>query len=170
MSSTREELIKTVVQEFAGEEALEVLGHLKEDVETTDEVIATETGMRLNAVRKILYKLYDLHLASYRRTRDKSTGWFKYFWLLEPSRIHGILLERKLKVLERLEQRLIYEGQNTFYYCKNNGCPRHTFEEAMAQTFKCPICAGHLDHDDNSEIIRILKKQIELLKADIESG
>jgi transcription initiation factor TFIIE subunit alpha len=168
--SAREELIKTVVLEFAGEEAIEVLGHLKEDEETTDEVIATETGMRLNSVRKILYKLYDLHLASYRRTRDKNTGWFVYYWILEPTRIHGLLRERKQKVLERLQQRLLYETENTFYYCQNNGCPRHTFEEAMSNTFKCPICAGHLDHHDNSEIIRILKKQIELLKADIESG
>jgi transcription initiation factor TFIIE subunit alpha len=167
--STREELIKNVVLEFAGEEAIEVLLHLKEDEETTDEVIATETGMRLNAVRKILYKLYDLHLASYRRTRDKSTGWFIYYWMLEPNRIHGILTERKQKVLERLQQRLIYETGNTFYYCRNIDCPRHTFEEAMSNTFKCPICAGHLDHDDNSEIIKILKKQIELLKVEIES-
>jgi transcription initiation factor TFIIE subunit alpha len=80
-----------------------------------------------------------------------------------------LLRERKEKVLERLQQRLAYETENTFYYCQNNGCPRHTFEEAMSNTFKCPICSGHLDHHDNTEIIRILKKQIELLKADLES-
>ena len=87
----REMLIKQVVIEFAGEEAFEVVSRLKEDEETTDEEIANETGMRLNAVRKILYKLYDLHLASYRRTRDKQTGWFVYYWILEPERIHDLL-------------------------------------------------------------------------------
>jgi len=72
-------------------------------------------------------------------------------------------------VLERLQQRLTYETENTFYYCKNNGCHRITFEEAMSNTFKCPTCAGHLDHDDNTELVKMLQKQIELLKADIES-
>jgi transcription initiation factor TFIIE subunit alpha len=166
--SGREMLIKQVVIEFAGEDAFEVVSHLKEDEETTDEEIANETGMRLNAVRKILYKLYDLHLASYRRTRDKQTGWFVYYWILEPDRIHDLLLEKKTKVLERLKQRLHYETANTFYHCQNNGCPRHTFEEAMANAFKCPTCNGQLVHVDNLSIIKLLRTQIEALEQEMK--
>jgi transcription initiation factor TFIIE subunit alpha len=166
--SGREMLIKQVVIEFAGEDAFEVVSRLKEDEETTDEEIANETGMRLNAVRKILYKLYDLHLASYRRTRDKQTGWFVYYWILEPERIHGLLRDKKTKVLEKLRQRLLFETENTFYHCNNNGCPRHTFEEAMANAFKCPKCNGQLVHVDNLQIIALLKKQVEVLEQEIE--
>lgn len=166
--STRSMLIKAVVTEFAGDDAFDVVKHLKEDEETTDEQIATDTGMRLNAVRKILYKLYELHLASYRRTRDKQTGWFVYYWILEPERIHDLLREKKRKVLERLEERLSYERDNMFYHCKHNGCPRHTFDEAMANAFKCPICNNQLVHVDNSEIIQLLNKQIEILRKEIE--
>ncbi len=166
--SGREMLIKQVVIEFAGEDAFEVASRLKEDEETTDEEIANQTGMRLNAVRKILYKLYDLHLASYRRTRDKETGWFVYYWILEPERIHDLLHEKKSKVLERLKQRLAYEGENTFYHCNHDGCPRHTFEEAMANAFKCPLCNNQLVHVDNTQIISILQKQIEVLEEDIK--
>ncbi|MFX1577592.1 MAG: transcription factor E [Promethearchaeota archaeon] len=166
--SGREMLIKQVVIEFAGEDAFEVVTRLKEDEETTDEEIANETGMRLNAVRKILYKLYDLHLASYRRTRDKQTGWFVYYWILEPERIHGLLRDKKTKVLEKLKQRLHYETENTFYHCSNNGCPRHTFEEAMTNAFKCPLCNNQLVHVDNIQIINLLKKQITVLEQEIE--
>ncbi len=166
--SGREMLIKQVVIEFAGEDAFEVVSRLKEDEETTDEEIANETGMRLNAVRKILYKLYDLHLASYRRTRDKQTGWFVYYWILEPERIHGLLQDKKTKVLEKLKQRVLYETENTFYHCNNNGCPRHTFEEAMTNAFKCPVCNGQLVHVDNLQIITLLKKQIEVLEQEIK--
>ncbi|MFX1565064.1 MAG: transcription factor E [Promethearchaeota archaeon] len=166
--SGRETLIKQVVIEFAGEDAFEVVRHLKDNEETTDEEIANETGMRLNAVRKILYKLYDLHLASYRRTRDKQTGWFVYYWILEPERIHGLLRDKKNKVLDKLQQRLQFETENTFYHCKNNGCPRHTFEEAMANAFKCPVCSGQLVHVDNLPIITLLKKQVQLLKKEVE--
>ncbi len=165
--SGREMLIKQVVIEFAGEDAFEVVRRLKDDEETTDEEIANETGMRLNAVRKILYKLYDLHLASYRRTRDKQTGWFVYYWILEPERIHGLLRDKKNKVLEKLRQRLQFEKENTFYHCNNNGCPRHTFEEAMANAFKCPVCSGQLVHVDNIQIITLLKKQVQLLEKEV---
>jgi transcription initiation factor TFIIE subunit alpha len=168
--STREMLIKTVVSELAGDEAFEVVTRLKEGQETTDEAIAGETGMRLNAVRKILYKLYDLHLASYRRTRDKTTGWFVYYWTLEPHRIHDLLREKKRKVLERLRQRLTYESDNTFYHCARNGCPRHTFEEAMSNAFKCPVCNNQLVHVDNGEIVRLLRMQVETLEHDIEAN
>ena len=166
--SGREMLIKQVVIEFAGEDAFEVASRLKEDEETTDEEIANQTGMRLNAVRKILYKLYDLHLASYRRTRDKETGWFVYYWMLEPERIHDLLHEKKNKVLERLRQRLAYEAENTFYHCNHDGCPRHTFDEAMANAFKCPICNNQLVHVDNTQIISTLRKQIGILEEDIK--
>jgi transcription initiation factor TFIIE subunit alpha len=166
--SGREMLIKQVVIEFAGEDAFEVASRLKEDEETTDEEIANETGMRLNAVRKILYKLYDLHLAAYRRTRDKQTGWFVYYWILEPERIHDLLREKKTKVLKRLKQRLQFETQNTFYFCNNDECTRHTFEEAMANAFKCPVCNGQLVHVDNAQIITLLRKQIETLEQEIE--
>ena len=166
--STRNMLIKQVVTEFAGENAFEVVSRLKDDEETTDEAIANETGLRLNAVRKILYKLYDLHLASYRRTRDKQTGWFVYYWILEPERIHDILREKKEKVLERLKQRLTFESGNTFYHCNNNGHPRHTFEEAMSNAFKCPLCNNQLVHVDNAKIIAILREQVDLLEKDIE--
>ena len=74
---------------------------------------------------------------------------------------------KKTKVLERLKQRLQYETQNTFYHCNNNGCPRHTFEEAMANAFKCPNCNGQLIHVDNLEIIKLLRDQIETLKQEI---
>ncbi|MFX0169161.1 MAG: transcription factor E [Candidatus Hodarchaeota archaeon] len=166
--SRREMLLKQVVIEFAGEDAYEVVTQLKEDEETTDEEIRDGTGMRLNVVRKILYKLYDLHLASYRRTRNKDTGWFVYYWKLEPERIHDLLYEKKVKVLERLRQRFDYETENTFYHCNHDGCPRHTFEEAMANAFKCPICSNKLVHVDNTQIIEMLKKQIAILDEDVK--
>ena len=168
--STREMLIRAVVTEFAGEDAFEVVSRLKNDEETTDETIASDTGMRLNAVRKILYKLYDLHLASYRRTRDKQTGWFVYYWTLEPDRIHDLLREKEQKVIERLTQRLAYEQANTLYHCNHNECPRHIFEEAMSNAFKCPICNSQLIHVDNSEVIRLLKEQIKILKEEFEAN
>ena len=63
----------------------DILSILNGTEEVTDEQLAEKSGMRLNVVRKILYKLYDNRLASYRRVRDKNTGWFVYFWKLNRS-------------------------------------------------------------------------------------
>ena len=47
---------------------------------TTDEEISEKTNCKLNIVRKILYKLYDMRLASYKRDKDKETQWYTYDW------------------------------------------------------------------------------------------
>ncbi|GAH56981.1 unnamed protein product, partial [marine sediment metagenome] len=39
-----------------------------------------EEKLKLNTVRKTLYKLYSAKLAQFRRVRDKNTGWFIYYW------------------------------------------------------------------------------------------
>ncbi len=52
--------------------------------------------LKLNTVRKTLYKLYSEKLAQFRRIRDKSTGWFIYYWLHEFDLFEEILLEKKI--------------------------------------------------------------------------
>ncbi|TET76505.1 MAG: hypothetical protein E3J43_06945, partial [Candidatus Heimdallarchaeota archaeon] len=88
ISERQRQTLIEVVDDIAGEEVRKVtLVLLNADQETTDEEISEKLDMRLNQVRKSLYKLYDLQLATFRRIRDKSTGWFVYFWTLHPERI-----------------------------------------------------------------------------------
>ena len=51
--------------------------------------------LKLNTVRKTLYKLYSAKLAQFRRIRDKSTGWFIYYWWHEFDMLEEILIEKK---------------------------------------------------------------------------
>ena len=55
---------KKFLLEIIGDEGIEVVRALM-DREATDEEIADETGIKLNVVRRVLYKLYDYSLASY---------------------------------------------------------------------------------------------------------
>ena len=59
-----------------GEDAVRVVETLKEVHEITDNEIADKTQIRLNIVRKTLYRLYDHSIVALRRSRDKGTGWF----------------------------------------------------------------------------------------------
>jgi transcription initiation factor TFIIE subunit alpha len=52
----------------------------------SDAAIAEETEIKLNTVRKILYKLYDARVASYKRSKDPETNWEIYNWNLTRKR------------------------------------------------------------------------------------
>ena len=69
-------LIMNIIED---EKNFPIVEALSKGVET-DEEIAEKTGIKLNVVRKILYRLYDLGLASYKRSKDPETQWFTYTW------------------------------------------------------------------------------------------
>ena len=149
------------------EEAVKLIEILKNSEEITDDEIANKTGIRLNSVRKILYKLYDHSLVSLRRTRDPKTGWFIFHWRLQPDQLEGFILNQKRHVLEKLQTRLNFEKGHDFYYCGTPRDNRVTFEEAMELVFRCPTCNKPLMHFDNSKIIEVLGKKVEQLRKEL---
>ncbi len=165
ISERQRQTLIEVVDDIAGEEVKQVtLVLLNADGETTDEEISEKLDMRLNQVRKSLYKLYDLQLATFRRIRDKSTGWFVYFWTLHPERIDVFVEKKQQEVLEKLNSRLDYEENNMFFTCNNPECPRVIFQEAMDNNFECEHCGGRLEAFDNEQLITVLKEKISELE------
>ncbi len=167
--SFNNDLFRLVVEEIAGKEGVEVATVLVSSDETTDEEIATKTDLKLNVVRRILYKLHDNHLASYRRIRDTDTGWFLYFWKIDPNKAQALVNRKKRMVLNLLEQRLEHETNNDLYACVNRDSSPVPFEEAMNLSFRCPVCNGQLEYVDNEKAISFLRKRVEELKADLEA-
>lgn len=82
---------------------------------TTDEEIAEETEIRLNIVRRILYKLYDAGVASYKRSKDPETQWYTYSWKFEEDKIAEIISDKVEKFSQELHQSLEYEEDNMFF-------------------------------------------------------
>jgi len=168
LSFLDEELIK-IARMFGGEEAVKVVKVLKELNEASDEVIANNSKVRINDVRKILYKLYDYALVSCNRVRDDKTGWYTFYWKLQPDQVDAFIRSRKRRVLEKLKARLEYENLHSFFVCEK--CPdvRVTFEEAMESAFKCTSCGGKLIEADNSEFKKALQEIISKLEAELSS-
>ena len=164
------DLFRLVVEEIAGKEGVDVSTVLVNAEETTDEEIATKTDLKLNIVRRILYKLHDNHLASYRRIRDADTGWFLYYWKIDPKKAQALVNRKKRMVLNLLEQRLEHESNNDLYTCVNRDSSPVPFEEAMNLSFRCPTCNGQLEFVDNAQAISFLRKRVEELKADLEAS
>ncbi|MDD3985428.1 MAG: transcription factor E [Methanobacterium sp.] len=127
---------------------------------TTDEEIAEETEIRLNIVRRILYKLYDAGVATYKRSKDPETQWYTYSWRFEQEKITDIISRKYEKFSKEIEKSLEYEEENMFFLCSSNE-HRYNFDEASENNFQCPKCGGALEYQDNSTIIVELKQMME---------
>lgn len=160
-------VLMKVAEALGEEDAVKLIDILKNSSETTDDQIANKTGIRLNSIRKILYKLYDHSLVGLRRTRDPQTGWFIFHWRLQPDQLEGFILSQKRRVLEKLVLRLEYEKTHDFYYCYTPGCRKIPFEEAVELLFKCPTCGKPLMHCDNDKIIQVVAKKVEQLRKEM---
>ena len=166
MSVLDEELIK-IANLFGGEEAVTTVKSLKKLGEGTDETIANDCGIRLNTVRKVLYKLYDHGLVSCTRVRDEKTGWFIFYWRLQPDQLDAFIRSRKKRALDKLKQRLDFEKSHGFFVCKSDPEVRVTFEEAMETSFKCGKCGNQLESSDNGELISGIELRIQKLEAEL---
>jgi transcription initiation factor TFIIE subunit alpha len=156
-----------VAEALGEQDATKLIDILKDSEEITDDEMANKTGIRLNFVRKILYKLYDHSLVSLRRTRDPKTGWFIFHWKLQPDQLEGFVLSQKRRVLEKLNTRLEYEKNHDFYFCYTPGCKRIPFEEAVELVFKCPTCGKPLMHYENDKLVESLTKKVEMLRKEL---
>lgn len=151
-----------LLNQIAGEHGFEVAKVLSGE-ELTDDEVANRTGIRINLVRRILYELYENRLATYRRVRDENSGWYIYYWQLDPERALGYINANQRQLLQKLEEQLEME-KNTIYFGCNNGCPKVPFEQAAENDFKCPKCGGKLEPYDNSSFITSLEQRIQALR------
>jgi len=122
--------------------------------------------LKLNTVRKTLYKLYSGKLAQFRRIRDKSTGWFIYYWWHEFDLFEEILMEKRRLMESKLRERLKFEENNYFFVCRNcqDANNKFNFDRAFELNFRCPDCGGSLEAQDNKELIHFLKEKIVLIE------
>src|SRR5271157_429778 len=167
LSNIDDATLLKVAESLGEEDAVKIIDVLKNSEEITDDEIATKTEIRLNSVRKILYKLYDHSLVSLRRTRDPKTGWFIFHWKLQPDQLEGFILSQKRRVLEKLNVRLEYEKNHDFYYCGSPECKRVPFEEAVEVVFHCSGCGKPLVHFANELMISKLSEKVDTLRKEL---
>lgn len=155
----------SVLLEMVGEEGLGVVQCLL-DSEETDEKISEATELRLNTVRKILYRLYDYRLASYVRTKDKEIGWYTYTWKLNLDKMVDILLVKRKNVLHELHERLEFERNHVFFSCTSDSM-KFSFDTASECSFKCPTCNSALEYVDNQGSIGELEGRIRRIEKEM---
>lgn len=161
------ELLNSEDQDITDEDITEnILARIKSEGRDVDFEPDDTEKLKLNTVRKTLYKLYGEKLAQFRRIRDKSTGWFIYYWWHEFDLLEEILLEKKKLVEEKLRERLEFEQNNYFFICNKcvNNNIKYNFEDAFEMNFRCPDCGGALIAQENDDLINFLKEKIARLE------
>ena len=154
------------IQETVEKTIIPIINALIDGVET-DEEIANKTEIKLNIVRKILYKLYDLKIANYKRSKDPETQWFSYSWKFDEEELIRQINEECEEELDELNAQLESEENNMFFVCPK-GHVRYNFDEASDEEFLC-VCGEELEFQDNTDIIKQIKKNIKLTKSDLTS-
>ncbi len=153
-----QKLLSNVVQE---EENLPIVECLINGT-NTDEEIAEQTEIKLNIVRKILYRLYDSGLASYKRSKDPETQWYTYAWKFEMDEVNNQIEVKSADMITNLKQVLEIEENNMFFECHT--CPegesRYPFDDASEKGFICPQCGDEIVFEDNQSMIDRIKEEI----------
>ena len=158
------QLLINVVED---ESNLPIVKALNDGIET-DEEIANETGIKLNIVRKILYRLYDMGIASYKRSKDPETQWFTYSWKFESEEVINRINKDSEKYLQMLNEELDREENNMFFVCPQ-GHVRLDFDESSDYEFLCPACGEELEFQDNSQTIEQITEDIEMVESNFNS-
>lgn len=161
-------LVKTLLTNVVEDESnLPIVEALESGVET-DEEIAKKTEIKLNIVRKVLYKLYDLGLASYKRSKDPETQWFTYSWKFEKEEVINHIKKDSEQYLKMLNDELEHEENNMFFVCPQ-GHVRFDFDAASDYEFLCPVCMEELEFQDNKNHIKQIKEDIKMVESNFNS-
>mgnify|MGYP000847428468 FL=1 len=151
-----------IIDVIEDEENLPIVQALIKGVKT-DEEIAEKTQIRLNIVRKVLYKLYDAKLASYKRSKDPETQWFTYAWKFDSNEVNAQIENKANSLINNLQRQLQNEENSMFFVCPN-GHSRFDFDNATEKGFICPDCGEEIVYEDNGPKIEKIKEKIDMYK------
>ena len=160
-------LIEAVVTEVAGSDVISLVRALKNKKNISEFRLADMIDTEINLTRNMLYRLFDQHLVTFIRKKDKKKGWYIYYWTFNEKRVKYIVVNLQRSKLEKLKERLKREQSDNFFLCPDN-CVRLDFEQAVNFEFKCLECGKLLAQEDNREKIVTITKEIANLEKEMK--
>ncbi|MGC8586025.1 MAG: hypothetical protein ACP5K5_00565 [Candidatus Micrarchaeia archaeon] len=123
----------------------------------TDEYIAEQLGLKVNAVRRILNILQGYGVTNYHISKNDN-GWLSFGWYINANKMPTFLeyIDNLTKTKDVAD-----ENCNDYFICKKcfeNEKFVYTFDAAFEAGFKCKTCNGKLEHIGKEEVEQLLKK------------
>ncbi|ODS35166.1 MAG: hypothetical protein A7315_14950 [Candidatus Altiarchaeales archaeon WOR_SM1_79] len=97
-----------------------------------DNDIAEELDVKVVTIRKLLNELHEFDLVTYRRAKNKETGWYTYIWKRREDKAADYVNEYLNFHLLNLRNNLEHEESNVWLVCS---CDRVTLDCAMESNF-----------------------------------
>ncbi|SDA59155.1 transcription factor [Methanobrevibacter millerae] len=135
----------------------------------TDEAIHEKTDIKLNTVRKLLYKLHDASIATYKRNKDPETQWFTYTWKFDKEEYVKEVTDFYTERLKEREDLLDNLENNLYFVCCME--PEHfkgDYTESSEYEFYCPVCDYELEPYDAKKEKSLLKRRITIDKKNFK--
>ncbi len=161
-------MIEEVVNQIAGEDVMPLVNALKNKKNVSEFKLAEKLEEEINITRNMLYRLYHSNLVSFVRRKDKTKGWYIYYWTFKNKQVKFLVKSLRKQRLEKLKERLERESDGQFYMC-NTKCMRLSFEQAVDFNFKCPECGNLMEEHDNNKTKDNLKEEIKKLEKELSS-
>ncbi|MFW5865910.1 MAG: hypothetical protein ACOCU6_02330 [Nanoarchaeota archaeon] len=162
------ERIKNVLKQVVPDSGAEdIIFYLLGKKNISEFIVAEELDQEIHKTRKLLYRLLDHNLVSFKRKKDKIKGWYICYWDFNEHNIPHIEEKLRLEKIQKLKQRLEQEQSGFFYMCRY-AHERQGFEDAFENDFKCPECGELMNQIDNERTIEFLSSKIEELEQEQE--
>jgi len=164
----KDDILTGVIREVAGDDVLPLVRALKNRSNVSEFKLADSIKQEINTTRNMLYRLYDYHLVTFTRKKDKKKGWYIYYWTFNTGRVKELVQTLKKNKVEKMQERLAREKSTNFFSCPNK-CIRLDFDQATEFEYKCPECGEILQQEDNSRTITHLQEEIIRLEKEIKA-
>ncbi|MDI6730315.1 MAG: hypothetical protein QMD06_02085 [Candidatus Altarchaeum sp.] len=159
--------VREILLKYFEEGCVDILSELNDYI--GDEIVSNKKNMKAPIIRKWLNLMHDKSIVEFKRTKDKKTGWFTYFWKIRQDKVVEFTVSDINKEIEELEKK-IEEIKAHNFICD---CKTWTSTEALESDFMCQECEKVIIEKDNDELITEMenkKKLLEKKKDDILSS
>ncbi|MGI0135346.1 MAG: hypothetical protein ACREBW_10370 [Candidatus Micrarchaeaceae archaeon] len=135
--------------------AVDVLGMLS--APKTDEFLAEELDMKINAIRRILNRMQGYGITNYYISKN-TNGWLSFAWYINTSKLAPFL-----EYIDSMDtnRSIVTEASDDYFIC--NSCYKdnkivYPFDAAFENNFKCDTCSHNLARMGRSEIQELLNE------------
>ncbi len=136
--------------------AVDVVGMLV--TPKTDEYLAEQLGIKINAIRRILNIMQGYGITNYYISKN-TKGWLSFAWYINTSKLPPFL-----EYVESMEKEgsIISDKCNDYFIC--DSCYKSdmfvfTFDSAFENNFKCISCSKNLSRMDKAEAESLLNQK-----------
>ncbi len=159
-------LFEELVKDVCGPSGIRILKLLEGKENVSEFTLAENMDMNINELRTYLYKLSEHNLIYSTRKKDKTKGWYVYYWTFNFRHGRDLIIKYKQKQLEELKIK-INNKEIPKYVCPN-GCMAVYLEDAMEIEFKCKECNSLLRLKEIKYDEGVLKNKIEEVEKQLE--